>query len=50
MNLNPPDIQNPTSSEMRPLSEEELGSVAGGRPRVIIIIVTSDGEVIVIET
>jgi hypothetical protein len=52
MNLEAPDMQAPQASisdTSRPLSEAELGTVAGGRPRVIIIIITKDGETIVIE-
>lgn len=52
MNLTAPDTQPPQASlndTLRPLSEEELGIVSGGRPKVIIIIITKDGEVVVIE-
>lgn len=52
MNLEAPDTQTPQASSndtLRPLTEAELGTVAGGRPRIIIIIITKDGETIVIE-
>jgi ABC-type microcin C transport system permease subunit YejE len=52
MSRNAQDTQTQQASNdapMRPLTETELGAVSGGRDRVVIIIITSKGEVIVIE-